>query len=61
MTCETDCWSKRPDIKCSIVASIMNRTRLQLMKSYLHTTDNQNLSEFKMVKMPLCQIFNKKL
>ena len=56
-TCETDYWSKSPDLECLIVASAMSRTRFQHIKSYLHAADNQNLSETKMAKIePLYQI-----
>ena len=60
-TCETDYWSKSPDLECLIVASAMSRTRFQHIKSYLHAADNQNLSETKMAKIePLYQILNEK-
>ena len=60
-TCETDYWSKCPDLEWLIVASAMSRTGFQHIKSYLHAADNQNLSETKMAKIqPLYQILNEK-
>ena len=60
-TCETDFWSKSPDLECLIDASAMSRTRFQHIKSYFHAADNQNLSEPKTAKMePLYQILNEK-
>ena len=62
-TCETDFWSKSPDLECLIAASAMSRSRtiFQHIKSYIHAADNQNLSETKMAKIePLYQILNEK-
>ena len=39
-TCETDYWSKCPDLEWLIVASAMSRTGFQHIKSYLHAADN---------------------
>ena len=60
-TCETDYWSKCPDLEWLIVTSAMSRTGFQHIKSYLHAADIQNLSETKMAKIqPLYQILNEK-
>ena len=60
-TCETDYWTKSPDLECLIVTSAMSRTRFHHIKSYLHASDNQNLSETKMAKIePFYQTLNEK-
>ena len=59
--CETDYYSKSPNLECLIFASAMSRTGFQHIKSYLHAADNQNLSKTKMAMTePIYQILNEK-
>ena len=59
---ERDCWSIDPDLRCDAFCETMSRNRFFEIKSFIHTADNQYLSESRMAKVePLYDLLNKKI
>ena len=58
---ERDYWNFDPDLRRDPFCETMNRLRFFEIKSFLHATENQSLSESRMAKFwPLYEILNKK-
>ena len=57
---ERDYWSVDPDLRCDRFCEKMGRNQFYEIKSFLHATDNQFLSESCMAKVePLYDLLNK--
>ena len=59
---ERDYWSIDPDLRCDAFCETISRNRFFEIKSFIHTADNQSLSESRMAKVePLYDLLNKKI
>ena len=59
---ERDYWSIDQDVRCDAFCEAMSRNRFFEIKSFIHTADNQSLSESRMAKVePLYDLLNKKI